>query len=274
MDPSLSVAQIDEVIQINRLYRSLWWIALAANLGVFLVEFFRFLLFPEDPTSSPSAYGVNGQYASSNLSLVSICILGAYRCTMCWVAYRMTRMARPWWGLSRFSPAVAAALGFGLAALLLLAAGLGMWLWARGMSWPGGFFGIKESSLLAMRQAAERSAAAVPAANCQPAASQPPPAPTMADLAQPSVSVGRERTWLDRVNEYCARIGIPTRWHHFHPEALAYGVLCGMSPEDFLKRGYNKRLADLPEGSRALGKALADQLESRIRTEFGLKRAD
>ncbi|MCA1948618.1 MAG: hypothetical protein LDL55_10915 [Armatimonadetes bacterium] len=259
MAQSLTVAQIDELIRLNRLHRSLWWILLASNVVLFFLP-------------DPSGASFSGPEAAEGLRVIAGSLMLTYRCALVWVFVSMAKLAKPWWGLGSSSVALAAILGFLFPLILVLSAGFRMWAMVMRLQLPGGFFGVRERRLLEMRRAAlqAQDAAGAPTTVSPPVA--PSPAPQTQGADPNPGSAGQEGTWLDRLDEHCRRIGTPTRWYHFHPEALAYGVLCGVPPEDFLMRGYSKRVKDLPEASRGFGKALADQLEWRIRTEFGLKR--
>ncbi len=287
----LTLEQTLQLEALTRRYQRLWWPLLAHNL---LAAILMVAAVSEGATADDFSLLwffdglLTGNFVPTPREIGGIgsILIVAIRISFLWLFSSFLRIAKPWPYFDRQSMWLAVPLALFAPFPVVVATAFRMRALARRLRLPGGFtggfFGLDLGHLHGLQRQLRASAgtqwqiSGTAQGSDTSAASVATSAVAELERADrfPRANPTRERTWLDRVDEYCARIGIPTRWHHFHPEALAYGVLCGMSPEDFLKRGYNKRVADLPEGSRALGKALADQLESRIRTEFGLKRAD
>lgn len=288
---TLSAQQLGELEVLNRRYQSLWWPFVASNV---LIAVSRVEAAAGDPATDGEiatplwpfeALLTGNLLPAPDAGLVANLLHVAIRFSFLWLLLRFLRVARPWPFFERQSLWIAVPLALFAPFVVMLGTAFRMRALARRLRLPGGvtggFFGLDVGHLRRLKSELAASSSAnwqlteAPsnsnhgAEGHQAAGSVPHGA-----AERPAQGGLRQQTWLDRLDEHCRRIGTPTRWHHFHPEALAYGVLCGVPPEDFLKRAYNKRIADLPEASRAFGKALADQLERRIRTEFGLKRSD
>jgi hypothetical protein len=288
---ALSAQQLDELEALNRRYQSLWWPFVASNVLIAVSHADQVAVDPAEDRWSAILSWLFDLILTGNLlpaheaGLVANLLHVAIRFSFLWLLLRFLRVARPWPFFERQSLWIAVPLALFAPLVVMLGTAFRMRALARRLQLrggvTGGFFGLDVGQLRRLKSelappcSANWQLSEAPS-NPNHRAEGPQAAGSVPHgAAEHPVQEGhRQQTWLDRLDEHCRRIGTPTRWHHFHPEALAYGVLCGMPPEDFLKRGYNKRIADLPEASRGFGKALADQLERRIRTEFGLKRPD
>ncbi len=269
--PWLSVSDIDELQKLNRLYRSMWWIVLAANLGLLLLISMR----AEAVSAGVPPPPVRSQDQASFLIPL---LLITYRITLVWVFVALAQRAKRWWGLGKSGTILAALVGTVYPLVLALSAGLRMQVMVGCLKLDGGFFGIPEDHLRSLRKLAVKAEAR--ASNSAMTDSQPQcearcPSKSVAwnasasdwyDQRLPGAESQRPvlaEPWLAALDSKCSEFGHGTRWHHFHPEALAYGIVRDMPPEEFVRVGYSRRLADLQPEERAAGEALSAEIQKR-----------